>query len=736
MEDIFKHLDICLEQQLNVWPAAREAFSNLEQVQTRVLSSSGLALQHNPARIISTTANVKPAQITRACFLCHDNRPQEQIAFDADDGFDLLVNPYPILKEHFCVVSREHRLQTFRDCYKKMLKIAQELEPGYMIFYNGPRSGASAPDHLHMQIGRSEGIPLVDKLRLNNPPKSDEPVTIQPFGFPVIVIKGDDPDKVWDCVSGMSIYDGDYEPRMNVLSFNRDGQVITAIIPRSKHRPDCYYADGADKITVSPGAVDMFGLVITPRREDFDRLTERRVLDIYRQVTPQQPKIKVGIMAAPEISFCLNDSYTDGRSSFEGEMSISAVQGRLSWNGILIDSLTLKPHEHGSTFTLHNVTIGIGFHWERREEQTFSGQLRFIVENGMVRAINILPIEEYLTSVISSEMKPTASREFLRAHAVISRSWVLAQLRSPYSKAAASADSTPSGNAVDVENGSGVPYGHILKRIIKWYDHDQHTLFDVCADDHCQRYQGRTRIISAAAQQAVRDTMGQTLTYDGHLCDARFSKCCGGVTEQFQTCWQDEHKPYLIALRDSSVNEGPLPDLTIEENARQWILQEPKSFCNSADGNILKESLNGYDLETPDYYRWKVEYTVEQISDIFRRKSGLDIGDIVDLRPIKRGPSGRIYELEIEGTKGTVTIGKELEIRRTLSESHLFSSAFVVEKTTDENGNFNGFILHGAGWGHGAGLCQIGAAVMATKGYTYREILEHYYPGTSLGRFY
>lgn len=719
MDNIFKHLDVCLEQQLNVWPAAREAFSNLEQVQTRVLSSSGLALQHNPARIISTTAKVKPAEVTtRACFLCKDNRPQEQIAFDAGNGFDLLVNPYPILREHFCVVSREHRLQMFKDCYKIMLGIAQELEPGYMIFYNGPRSGASAPDHLHMQIGRSEGIPLVDKLRQNEPSAKDEPVTIQPFGFPVVIIKGSDPDKLWDYVSGMTIYDGEYEPRMNVLAFNRDGQVITAIIPRSKHRPDCYYSDGPDKVMVSPGAVDMFGLVITPRKEDFDSLTERQVLDIYRQVTPQQPKIKVGIMAAPLIKFCLNDSYTDGRSSFEGEMSISVVGGRLSWNGILIDSLTLKPNEHGSTFTLHDVTIGIGFHWERKEEQTFSGQLKFIVENGQVRAINILPVEEYLTSVISSEMKPTASREFLRAHAVISRSWVLAQLRSPYRK------------AIQAESEAPVTGSHILDRIIKWYDHDQHTLFDVCADDHCQRYQGRTRIISAAAQAAVKDTLGQTLVFDGHLCDARFSKCCGGVTEQFETCWQDEHKPYLVALRDSSINEGALPDLSVEENARQWIMSEPKSFCNSADGNILSESLNGYDLETPDYYRWKVEYTVEQVSDIFRRKSGLDIGDIVDLRPIRRGPSGRIYELEIQGTKQTVTIGKELEIRRTLSESHLFSSAFVVEKTSQ------GFILHGAGWGHGVGLCQIGAAVMAAKGYTYREILHHYYPHTTLSRFY
>ena len=301
---------------------------------------------------------------------------------------------------------------------------------------------------------------------------------------------------------------------------------------------------------------------------------------------------------------------------------------------------------------------------------------------------------------------------------MISRSWVLAQLRSPYHKISAS------------DTAASATHDYLLDRIIKWYDHDQHTLFDVCADDHCQRYQGRTRIISAAAQAAVKETFGQTLVFDGHLCDARFSKCCGGVTEQFETCWQDEHKPYLIPLRDSSVNEGSLPDLTVEENARQWILSQPKSFCNSADGNILSESLNGYDLETPDYYRWNVEYTIEQVSDIFKRKSGLNIGLIHDLRPIKRGPSGRIEELEVIGDKATVIIGKELEIRRTLSESHLFSSAFVVEKTP------GGFILHGAGWGHGVGLCQIGAAVMASKGYTYREILLHYYPGTTLGRFY
>ncbi|MGX8689677.1 MAG: DUF4922 domain-containing protein [Bacteroidaceae bacterium] len=715
MEDILKHLDRCLDEQLSQWPAAREAFRNLDKVQTRVLSSSGLALQFNPARIISTTAKIKPAEIAaRSCFLCESSRPAEQKAIELGDGYDLLVNPYPILKEHFCVVSHTHRPQVFRDCCVKMLQIASALESNYIIFYNGPRSGASAPDHLHMQIGRSEGIPLVEKLLQNEPPAKDEPVTIQPFGFPVIIIKGNDPARVLGYIDSMPIYDGEYEPRFNILSFNRMGQVITAIIPRGKHRPDCYYANGEHKIMVSPGAVDMFGLVITPRKEDFESLTERQVLDIYRQVTPSQPHISVGIMRAADIRFCLNDCYTDGVRTYEGDMAVELTDGRISWNGVLVDSIILSPVNHNATFTLHDVTIGIGFHWERKEDQTFPGKLKFIIEEGQIRAINVLPVEEYLTSVISSEMKPTASKEFLKAHAVISRSWVLAQLRSPYRPAH---EKTASSSESD-------------DRIIRWYDHDQHTLFDVCADDHCQRYQGRTRIISPAAESAVKDTFGQTLVFDGHLCDARFSKCCGGITEQFETCWQDEHKPYLIPLRDSSINEGALPDLTVEENARQWILSEPKSFCNSADGNILSESLNGYDLETPDYYRWNVEYTVEQISDLFKRKSGLDIGLIQDLRPVKRGPSGRIEELEVIGSTSTVTIGKELEIRRTLSESHLFSSAFVVEKKP------GGFILHGAGWGHGVGLCQIGAAVMASKGYTYREILLHYYPGTTLGRFY
>lgn len=715
MEDPLKNLGKCLEEQLETWPAARKAFQDLENVRTRRLSSSGLSLQFNPARIVSTAAKVSASDIQqRPCFLCASNRPAEQKATDIGNGFDLLVNPFPILKEHFCIVSREHRPQAIRDCCDKLLETASRLEPGYIVFYNGPRSGASAPDHLHMQIGRADGLPLIDKLMQNEPPGTDQPVTIQPFGFPVITLKGNDPDRLRALIDGMSVLDGEYEPRLNIISLNRNGQVITAVIPRGKHRPDCYYETGEKRRTVSPGALDMCGLVITPRKEDFDSLTERQVLDIYRQVVPVQPLLKVGIMSGKEIRFCLNESYSDGRRTYEGEMTVYCDKGRISWNGVLLDSLRLVPCEHGSTFTLHDVTIGIGFHWERREEQTFGGNLMFIADGDRIWAVNELPVEEYLTSVVSSEMKPTANMEFLKAHAVISRSWVLAQLRSPHRPR----PETPAGGIISDS------------RIIKWYDHDQHTLFDVCADDHCQRYQGRTRIISASASQAVRDTYAQTLVYDGHLCDARFSKCCGGITEQFETCWQETHKPYLVPLRDSSINEGPLPDLSNEDNARQWIMSRPKSFCNSADGDILSKSLNGYDLETPDYYRWTVVYSRKELSELFASKSGLDIGTIMDLVPVKRGPSARIEELQIVGTKRTVTIGKELEIRRTLSQSHLFSSAFVVDRTDD------GFILRGAGWGHGAGLCQIGAAVMGAKGYSYREILQHYYPGTGIGRFY
>jgi SpoIID/LytB domain protein len=440
----------------------------------------------------------------------------------------------------------------------------------------------------------------------------------------------------------------------------------------------------------------MFGLVITPRKEDFESLTEKQVLDIYRQVTQQQPKIRVGIMAEKEIRFCLNDSFTDGRSVFEGEMQISASGGKLNWNGVLIDSLTLKPSEHGSTFTLHDVTIGIGFHWERKEDQTFSGQLKFIIENGLVRAINILPVEDYLTSVISSEMKPTATREFLKAHAVISRSWVLAQLRSPYHTAAAHA-ATPQRD-------------YILDRIIKWYDHDQHTLFDVCADDHCQRYQGVTRVLSPQVRQAIAATRGQILVSQGRICDTRFGKCCGGRTNEFQYCWENVRHPYLTSVSDP--------------------------FCNIQDPAILRRVLNDYDLETTDFYRWHVEYSQEELKALITSRLKIDLGDILNLESLEAGPGGHISRLLIVGSLRSFTVGKELEIRRTLSTSHLMSSAFTVQLLDVRDGVPQRIRLDGKGWGHGVGLCQIGAAVMGHQGYPYRKILSHYYTGAQLKRVY
>ena len=676
-DNIFSRLTEIQRDQLAVWPDAAARFRQLESVQTRQIEGSNITLQFNPARIVSTAAKVSAADIAqRPCFLCETNRPAQQATYDIGDGFDLMINPFPILSEHFCAVSQKHIPQAIRSCYRKLIQIASQLQPGYMVFYNGPRSGASAPDHLHLQIGTATGVPLA--CYLSSLPTQATPVsTHAPLGFPVTVITGNNPEILMDCVRRMPVVPGESEPRMNVIAINNGSTVITAIIPRTKHRPNCYYMESNTRRLVSPGAIDMCGLIITPAEKDFRNLTLEQVSDIYRQVTPTEPEIRVGITSGKQIRY---------------------------------------RHNGETGFTISDVTIGIGFHWERREEQTFSGRLELLKEGNITHAINILPVEDYLASVISSEMKPTANLEFLKAHAIISRSWVLAQMYPQNDPEAI----TP-------------PVGQTDGRIIKWYDHDQHRLFHVCADDHCQRYQGTSKIISQAAIQAVHDTRGMVLLHDGHLCDARFSKCCGGITEKFSTCWQDTDKPYLTPVADSN-SSAPLPDLTDEKNAEEWIMSSPDAFCNITDKSILTESLNGFDLETKDFYRWKVSYGAQELSELFRRRSGIDVGTILDLEPVRRGPSGRIEDLRITGTLKTIIIGKELEIRRTLSESHLLSSAFVVHKEAGTGVNDSTFTLYGAGWGHGVGLCQIGAAAMGASGYTYQQILQHYYPGTVIGK--
>lgn len=429
-------------------------------------------------------------------------------------------------------------------------------------------------------------------------------------------------------------------------------------------------------------------------------------------------------MAAERLGFRLAGEYSAAGTTATGEQTATVQDGKILWNGQLHDEIVFTPAKEGNRFTLCGVTIGVNFHWERTEDQQFSGALRLIVEDtNLVRAINIVDVEEYLLSVISSEMSATASLELLKAHAVISRSWLLAQIEKNKQIVAAG----------EVYN----PLTVTETEIVKWYDREDHTTFDVCADDHCQRYQGVTRQSTPTVEEAIAATRGKVLTTEGgKLCDARFSKCCGGVFEEFENCWEPVHHSYLEARRDTD-DEMNFPDLTVEENAREWILGRPDAFCNTSDAEILSQVLNNYDQETTDFYRWKVEYTREELARLVKERSGIDFGEIVDLQPVARGTSGRLYRLRIVGTKRTLIIGKELEIRRTLSPSHLYSSAFVVERhDLNAAGVPERITLIGAGWGHGAGLCQIGAAVMGAKGYSYERILAHYFPGAELSKLY
>ncbi len=410
------------------------------------------------------------------------------------------------------------------------------------------------------------------------------------------------------------------------------------------------------------------------------------------------PLVSVGIVGAESITFTLNGYGEDGSSR-----TATIHNGLIQYDGKAHTRLCFKPQSPDDSFSLMDVVIGVNFHWQRLETQTFRGSLRLLADGGKIWAINDLPVEDYLESVISSEMSAQSSLPLLMAHAVISRSWLMSQI---------------DGNTAPNTQAS---HGDAF---IRWYDHTDHTLFDVCADDHCQRYQGITKETSPNVAEAIRRTRGELLTYGDEICDARFSKCCGGAMEEFQYCWDDTPKPYLKGIGDTP--EETIPNLTVEENARQWILSSPESFCNTTDKRILSQVLNDYDQETTDFYRWRVSYTQEELSKLVEKKLGAGLGTITDMRPLKRGTSGRICELRITGTKKTIVVGKELEIRRALSESHLYSSAFVVEKQGDT------FTLIGAGWGHGVGLCQIGAAVMGDKGYAYDEILRHYYPGAEI----
>ena len=444
----------------------------------------------------------------------------------------------------------------------------------------------------------------------------------------------------------------------------------------------------------------------------------------------QEPVITVGILSGKEIGFSFPKEFisSDGIAICGIQQAVYR-KGKICWQEKEYDELSFTPQQDTSSFfELQDVTIGINFHWERKEVQRFKGELKIIVEDDRLTAINIIPIEDYLTSVISSEMSATASLELLKAHAVISRSWLLNKLKVANGKLKV---------IMHPDNTANFELSTLPSQLIKWYDHEAHKNFDICADDHCQRYQGITRASTPQAIEAVFATRGEVLMYEGEICDARFSKCCGGAFEEFQNCWENVKHPYLIGQRDSKT-ETRLPDLTKEAEADKWIRTSPAAFCNTHNKQVLSQVLNNYDQETTDFYRWRVCYSQQELSELSHKRSGIEFGKIIDLIPVERGTSGRLVRLKIVGTLRTLIIGKELEIRRTLSSSHLYSSAFVVDKEykEDEKEIPSRFILTGSGWGHGVGLCQIGAAVMGEQGYKYKEILSHYYPGSAIEQQY
>jgi len=443
----------------------------------------------------------------------------------------------------------------------------------------------------------------------------------------------------------------------------------------------------------------------------------------------ETPVIKVGILSGSEIQFELNGCFSDqDKSLYSGGVVIARLQEdqiALEIKGrkqVVESGIFLQPeNRETASFRLFDVTIGIGFHWQKKEDQVFRGGLKLIITAAGITAINVLAVEDYLISVISSEMSATSSIEMLKAHAVISRGWLLAQVEKE--------------RDLKEQDGKYLSAFRDNDEIIMWYDREDHVDFDVCADDHCQRYQGITRASSAIVEDAVKQTAGEILSHGGRLCDTRFSKCCGGVTELFENTWEPINHPYLQRVYDIAERQaGATTDLTVEDAAKSWILSIPPAFCNTCDKEVLSQVLNDYDQTTLDFYRWKVKFTAEELGELIQRRTGIDFGTIKDLIPVQRGVSGRLIKLKIVGSKKTMIIGKELEIRKALSKTHLYSSAFVVEKV-DKEGTCH-FILHGAGWGHGVGLCQIGAAVMGANGYTYQEILMHYFRGAILEKRY
>ena len=788
------------DRQMQAWPEVAERFDDLRQnIQTRRFEADDytLAVQFNPRRMSSTAAKIDKRHLKeRPCFLCDNNRPKEQISYPLEGRFQLLVNPFPILPGHLTIPLRRHTPQRLEDMIDGLNKMAWEI-PDFMFFYNGARCGASAPDHAHLQAGLRGVVPIEkdwkmyeNRLEKIYPTDGMETAELEDLGYtgtgaglyllhgyacPAFVLMGGQHDGgqflLRKLFAALPAVEGSDEPDVNILAWRQAGgpgdadAVVMVIFPRRKHRPDCYYASGSSNMLVSPGALDMGGLLITPREEDFRKMTLKTAVNILREVTltesetlqavrrihraahsgtsrraaaqetaPQsafdeEPEVSVGIMSAERVRFRLSGAFHAKGALQTGEQEAECRDGAILWNGNIYSELSFIPDSPDATFTLEGVTIGKNFHWEQEQRQTFAGRLQLIVDEEKLVVVNHIPAEEYLTSVISSEMKSTSSLSLLKAHAVISRSWLFSQMLRRRAAAGKGA--------------SGGFFSFVRRddQYVRWYDREDHTLFDVCADDHCQRYQGLPAAGAASemCREAVRATRGEVLLSEGEVCDARFSKCCGGVTERYGTCWNDEDISYLQPVRCDG--EGSVPDLTDEAEAERWIMSVPAAYCNTSEQALLSEVLNDYDLHaTPDFYRWQTVLPQEELADRLRERLDIDFGDIIDLQPLQRGASGRISLLRIVGSKCSLSLGKELEIRRALGEKCLYSSAFVVRRSFAEGAPADAvpaaFMLHGAGWGHGVGLCQIGAAVMADKGIGYKDILQHYYVGSDLQALY
>ena len=733
-------LDKFVHDQLSVWPAVAAKYRALKSARTRTIKVGGIlvTLQSNPGRL---------PIFDHGCPLCEENYMEHQhtLPFEGRKGrkYNILVNRAPIFPNHLVITRDTHVPQTIWHRFPDMLDLCTAF-PDYLVFYNSPNSGTTVPQHAHFQACPKGYMPLErisDRLLRSIsenggtlPPELENDLTFidsvkdaqlyhyKHFTRGVFMLRATTSKsmakmfyRLLDCETLVA---EETEPRFNAFTWRAGDEFRALVTIRRTEKPHHFFADGSENFAISPGAADMCGFVVVPQEKDFDRITPEIMGEIYSEVSISeeeekrllwrlvrtQPKIEVGIMAASEITF---EIISDGA----GPQKVSYREGKIDYGGVLYDSLVFEAPTISTlfaepSFILHGVTIGVGFHWERKQEQKFAGTLKFIVDAPYVRAVNIIGVEDYLLSVISSEMSANSPLELLKAHAVISRSWVMAQIENRLNKKA------PQGPGIDINSTPGLitwlesrkqespEDGSDTVEIRKWFDHQDHKLFDVCADDHCQRYQGLTMAVGENVHIAIDETWGQVLRYNGELADARFSKCCGGKTERFSAAWEDKDYPYL------PVKDDP--------------------WCNTRDNSILSRALNAYDLETSGFHDWEQRYTIDELSALISERSGVDIGTLQALEPLERGGSGRITRLKIVGSKKTLIAGKELIIRKFLSKSHLYSSNFEAEFTPNE------VILRGKGWGHGVGLCQIGAAVMAAEGRGYREILEFYYPGTEL----